>query len=173
MFYCTVSSPLGILTLASDGAALTGLWLPGQKYFALGLRSDAVNAPDLPVFQAAKAWITAYFAKDLLPEMPTLDPVGTPFRKAVWQKLMQIPAGEVVTYGTLAAQLRQEGIAASPRAVGGAVGHNPISIMIPCHRVIGSGGKLTGYAGGLQAKTYLLELEGVRIPELRQREVYP
>ena len=166
MFYCTVPSPLGELTLASGGAALTGLWLPGQMYFAAGLSYGAENKPDLPVFLAAKAWLAAYFANEPLPKMPLLKPEGTSFRKAVWQKLREIPAGEVVTYGTLAAQLRQDGIAASPRAVGGAVGHNPISILIPCHRVIGSGGKLTGYAGGLQAKTYLLKLEGVRIPEI-------
>ena len=166
MFYCTVPSPLGELTLASDGVALTGLWLPGQMYFAAGLSRDAQNEPDLPVFGATKVWLSSYFANEPLPPMPTLDPAGTPFRKAVWQKLREIPAGKVITYGTLAAQLRQDGIAASPRAVGGAVGHNPISILIPCHRVIGSDGKLTGYAGGLQAKTYLLKLECSWIPEI-------
>ena len=159
MFYCAIPSPLGPLTLASDGTALIGLWLPGQKYFAAGLEPDAKEQPDLPVFRQTKAWLAAYFAGDDLPPLPPLRPCGTAFRQAVWALLLDIPSGETVTYGELSARLRKEGLSGSPRAVGGAVGHNPISILIPCHRVLGAGGRLTGYAGGLAAKEYLLTLE--------------
>ena len=161
MFWCVTPSPLGELTLASDGSSLTGLWIANQAFFGAGLSCDAVCSPDLPVFQITKTWLTAYFAQKPLPQLPPLNPMGTPFRQAVWRKLAQIPEGTTVTYGIIADQLNKEGISASPRAVGGAVGRNPISIIIPCHRVVGAGGKLTGYAGGLQAKTYLLELEGI------------
>ena len=159
MYRCTVSSPLGLLTLASDGEALTGLWLPGQKYFAAGLEADAEEFPDLPVFHQTRAWLSAYFAGTALPPMPPLRPRGTAFRQQVWDLLREIPYGETVTYGDLAARLREHGQSGSPRAVGGAVGHNPISILIPCHRVLGAGGRLTGYAGGLNAKEALLILE--------------
>ena len=159
MYRCTVSSPLGPLTLASDGEALIGLWLPEQKYFAAGLEDDAEEFPDLPVFHQTREWLSAYFAGTALPPMPLLRPRGTPFRQQVWELLMAIPYGETVTYGDLAARLREHGQSGSPRAVGGAVGHNPISILIPCHRVLGAGGRLTGYAGGLSAKGTLLNLE--------------
>lgn len=162
MFRCAVPSPLGVLTLASDGEALTGLWLPGQKYFAAGLAPDAEEQPDLPVFRQAETWLSAYFAGQDLPPMPPLRPRGTAFRQAVWALLEDIPYGETVTYGDLAARLRQKGLSGSARAVGGAVGHNPISILIPCHRVLGAGGRLTGYAGGLAAKEALLTLEKER-----------
>ncbi len=167
MFRCTLPSPLGVLTLASDGTALTGLWLPEQKYFAAGLIPDAEDAPQLPVFLQTAAWLNDYFAGQPLPMLPMLAPGGTAFRQAVWQQLLEIPFGETVTYGQIAAPLKEQGRSASPRAVGGAVGHNPISILIPCHRVVGAGGSLTGYAGGLAAKTYLLQLE----KERREREV--
>ena len=153
-------SPVGMLTLSSDGTALTGLWLDGQKYFGAGL-SDAVKENDLPVFEQASAWLDAYFAKAPLPALPPLAPQGSPFRQAVWKLLLEIPRGQTTTYGALAQKLRNQGISAAPQAVGGAVGHNPISILIPCHRVVGAGGSLTGYAGGIAAKQQLLELEGV------------
>lgn len=159
MFRCSVASPLGDLTLASDGQALTGLWLPGQKYFAAGLEDDAAESPGLPVFQQTRAWLAAYFDGKGLPELPLLAPHGTAFQQSVWKLLLKIPYGKTVSYGTLAARLKEHGVSTSPRAVGGAVGHNPISILIPCHRVIGAGGSLTGYAGGLTAKEYLLTLE--------------
>ena len=149
-------SPVGMLTLSSDGAALTGLWLDGQKYFGVGL-SDTVKENDLPVFEQASAWLDAYFAKAPLPALPPLAPQGSPFRQAVWRLLLEIPYGTVTTYGALARTLRGQGISAA----GGAVGHNPISILIPCHRVVGSDGSLTGYAGGVANKQFLLELEGV------------
>ena len=167
-------SPVGMLTLSSDGTALTGLWLDGQKYFGVGL-SDTVKENDLPVFEQASAWLDAYFAKAPLPALPPLAPQGSPFRQAVWRLLLEIPYGTVTTYGALARTLRGQGISAaaqavggavghnsmSAQAVGGAVGHNPISILIPCHRVVGSDGSLTGYAGGVANKQFLLELEGV------------
>ena len=159
-FVTTLPSPVGTLTLASDGEALTGLWLEGQKYFGAGLPATAVRAAELPVFQAAEAWLAAYFSRSPLPALPPLAPRGTPFRQAVWQLLREIPYGTVTTYGALAQTLRDRGVSAAAQAVGGAVGRNPISILIPCHRCVGSGGSLTGYAGGVARKRFLLELEG-------------
>ena len=157
----TYASPVGELTLASDGTALTGLWLEGQKYF--GGTSGEELAPgrsDLPVFQAARAWLGRYFAGEKpSPAELTLAPAGTPFQRAVWEKLQAIPWGAVTTYGALAQELG----GSSPRAVGSAVGRNPISIIIPCHRVVGADGSLTGYAGGLDRKVWLLALEGVAL----------
>ena len=153
IFRTAIPSPVGLLTLASDGRAVTGLWLEGQKYFGAGL-PDAVQEKSLPVFEAARAWLESYFAKAPLPPLPPLAPQGSPFRQAVWQLLGEIPYGATTSYAALAARL-----GSSPRAVGGAVGRNPISILIPCHRVVGSGGALTGYAGGLARKQFLLELE--------------
>lgn len=158
---CTMRypSPVGMLTLSSDGEAITGLWFAGQKYFASTLPSDSCENPDLPVFRQASAWLDAYFGEEPLPPLPPLSPAGTSFRKAVWEALQDIPYGEILTYGDLARRLEYSGIYTSPRAVGGAVGHNPISILIPCHRVLGADGSLTGYAGGVEIKRFLLELE--------------
>lgn len=160
MYQTTLPSPVGLLTLASDGTALTGLWIEGQKYFASTLDADAIDAPALPVFLQTAQWLDAYFEKRPLPALPPLAPKGSPFRQAVWQRLMQIPYGETTTYGALAASLRAEGISAAAQAVGGAVGHNPILFLIPCHRVLGADGSLTGYAGGMEVKHRLLVLEG-------------
>ena len=156
----TLPSPVGTLTLAADGTALTGLWLEGQKYFGAGL-PDTVQEKDLSVFREAEAWLKAYFAKAPLPALPPLAPQGSSFRQAVWRLLLEIPYGTVTTYGALARTLRDRGISAAAQAVGGAVGHNPISIIIPCHRVVGSGGSLTGYAGGIDKKIWLLTHEGI------------
>lgn len=160
MYQTTLPSPVGLLTLASDGTALTGLWIEGQKYFASTLDADAIDAPALPFFLQTAQWLDAYFEKRPLPALPPLAPKGSPFRQAVWQRLMQIPYGETTTYGALAASLRAEGISAAAQAVGGAVGHNPILFLIPCHRVLGADGSLTGYAGGMEVKHRLLVLEG-------------
>lgn len=154
-----VPSPVAMLYAASDGTSLTGLWLKGQKYYAAGLPENVQNCPELPVFQQLRDWLDAYFGEEPFPKMPSLSPVGTPFRQAVWEALREIPYGQTVTYGELARRLQARGISASARAVGGAVGHNPISILIPCHRVLGADGSLTGYAGGVEAKRFLLELE--------------
>lgn len=159
-FIQTMPSPVGLLHMASDGEALTGLWIEGQKYFADTLTGKEETAA-LPVFDAARQWLDAYFASAPLPPLPALAPRGTPFRQKVWQLLLEIPFGETTTYGALAKQLQARGGTAAAQAIGGAVGHNPISILIPCHRVVGADGSLTGYAGGLALKRTLLELEGV------------
>ena len=161
----TLPSPVGRLTLASDGESLIGLWLEGQKYFGAGL-PDTVQEKDLSVFWEAEAWLKAYFAKAPLPALPPLAPQGSSFRQAVWQLLREIPYGTVTTYGALTRAMREQGVPASPQAVGGAVGHNPISILIPCHRCVGSDGSLTGYAGGVEKKKFLLELEGADLAGL-------
>lgn len=154
MFFTDILSPVGPLRLASDGTALTGLWLEHQKYFAAGLDPEAQEAPALPVFRETVRWLDDYFAGKRPTALPPLSPKGSDFRQAVWKKLLEISYGQFRTYGSLAAEL-----GSSPRAVGNAVGHNPISILIPCHRVIGADGSLTGYAGGVEKKQFLLELE--------------
>lgn len=160
MYVTKITSPVGNMLLASDGQALTGLWLEGQKYFAATLEKDIVEQADLSVFQQTAAWLDAYFRKAPLPALPPLAPKGSAFRQAVWKLLLEIPYGQTTTYGELARRLRESGIPAAPQAVGGAVGHNPISVLIPCHRVLGADGRLTGYAGGIEKKCFLLELEG-------------
>lgn len=167
MTYLTnLSTPLGRVLLASGGEAISGFWFEGQKYFAAGLEPGAEEKPDLPVFRRAEERLDAYFAGQPLPPLPSLAPKGSPFRQAVWKLLSEIPFGQTTTYGALAARLKASGISASPQAVGGAVGHNPISILIPCHRVVGADGSLTGYAGGVEKKRFLLELEGVNLSHL-------
>lgn len=151
-----LSSPLGDILLSSDGTALTGLWFVGQKYIP---ELSPVLCADLPVFRETRRWLDLYFQGAEPDFMPPLSLSGSPFRQAVWAQLRQIPYGTVTTYGRLAEALRQNGIAASAQAVGGAVGHNPVSILVPCHRVIGANGSLTGYAGGLEKKQFLLTLE--------------
>ena len=155
-------SPVGKILLASDGSALTGLWFYGQKYFAAGLPQEN-TAADLPVFRQTAQWLDVYFSGHQPDFMPPLCLMGTPFQKQVWQMLQQIPYGSVTTYGALAAEIaKARGLhAMSARAVGSAVGRNPVSIIVPCHRVVGSNGSLTGYAGGLLRKRSLLQLEGV------------
>ncbi len=161
-FTSTYPSPLGPLLLASEGDALTGLWLPGQKFFAAGLPENAAEDPSQPLLKSASKWLDAYFAGDR-PEISALSlaPKGSGFQKAIWSLLRDIPYGETTTYGALAAKAEARlGRRTSARAVGAAVGRNPISILIPCHRVLGAGGSLTGYAGGLDKKEWLLRFEG-------------
>ena len=157
-------SPLGDITMASDGEALTGLWFDGQKHFGSTLKGEAVEK-DLPVFEAAVRWLTLYFSwRDPGFKVPVrLE--GTPFRRAVWEVLREIPYGQTCTYGEIASELAKRlGRERVPaRAVGQAVGQNPISLIIPCHRVVGAGGALTGYAGGLERKRALLRLERDRM----------
>lgn len=162
LYTCFYKSPLGGITMASDGTALTGLWFDGQKYFAEGLTETAA-AKKLPVFDETVRWLDIYFGGRRPDFTPPLNLERTAFRKEVWQLLLQIPYGQTTTYGELAAQLAaHNGLKQmSAQAVGGAVGHNPISIIVPCHRVVGTGGSLTGYAGGLAKKLALLKLEGI------------
>ena len=154
-------SPLGGITLSSDGEALLGLWFDGQKFFAATLAPDHEERA-LPVFDLAKRWLEVYFSGRDPGFTPPLRMESTPFRRAVWEILLAIPFGRTMTYGEIAAELaRREGVARmSAQAVGGAVGHNPISLIVPCHRVIGADGTLTGYGGGLERKRFLLALEG-------------
>jgi methylated-DNA-[protein]-cysteine S-methyltransferase len=151
-------SPLGELEIFSNGQALTGLYFPEHKYQPALCALPGQNREEL---QAAAHWLDCYFAKRPLPPLPALEPQGTPFRRLIWNLLLEIPYGETVSYGALAKkageQLGKPNLSA--QAVGGAVGHNPISIFIPCHRVVGADGSLTGYAGGLWRKQFLLELE--------------
>ena len=152
---CKVPSPLGPLTLAAEDGALIGLWLENQRYFRAGMPSDAPVDPQAAPFAQVRVWLDAYFAGQNPPVVFPLHPRGTAFQQRVWQALTAIPYGKTATYGQLAAALRS-----SARAVGSAVGRNPISILIPCHRVLGADGSLTGYAGGLENKKRLLRLEG-------------
>ena len=164
MFYTTkYTSPAGVYTLASDGISLIAVCLCGQKYFEHSIPKNSNccgSAADLDIFYKTKNWLDRYFAgeKPQISELP-LAPIGSEFQQKVWAILNEIPYGELTTYGEIAKKI---GIK-SGQAVGGAVGHNPISIIIPCHRVVGANGNLTGYAGGLDVKIKLLELEGVDI----------
>ncbi len=170
MFYKTCyDSPVGAITLCSDGHSISGLWIDKQKYFADTVREEMQRNDDLPVFCLAKNWLDRYFRgqKPEISELP-LAPIGGEFRQTVWKILREIPYGKVITYGDIAKQAakRLGRTRMSAQAVGGAVGHNPVSIIIPCHRVVGSNGSLTGYAGGLDIKIKLLELEGVDMSRL-------
>ncbi len=161
-FTSTYASPLGRLLLASEEDALTGLWLPGQKHYAAHLPAEAAEDASRPILRAAAAWLDAYFAGDE-PEARALKlaPKGSGFQMLVWELLAEIPCGDTTSYGALAAKAEARlGRRTSPRAVGAAVGRNPISIILPCHRVIGASGRLTGYAGGLDKKEWLLRFEG-------------
>ena len=154
------TSPLGGILLAADEVGLRGLWFDGQKYFARDLPDERTER-ETPALSEAKRWLDLYFGGQEPDFLPPLHPVGTPFRQAVWEILLRIPYGKTVTYGEISKQLAEKmGLERmSAQAVGGAVGHNEISIIIPCHRVVGSNGSLTGYAGGINRKIKLLELE--------------
>lgn len=170
MYYSTTfPSPVGTITLACDGDNLVGLWIEGQKYHSDTIPEEMVENGDIQIFDVAKKWLDRYFAgkKPAISELP-LDPIGSEFRQAVWDILCEIPYGEVITYGDIAKKMavKINKKSMSSQAVGGAVGHNPISIIIPCHRVVGANGNLTGYAGGVDTKIKLLELEGVDMSEL-------
>lgn len=157
MYYSTnYSSPLGGMLIVSDGEAICGVWFCGQKHFPSF--ENLIENDDLAIFRDVKDWFDDYF-DGLNPEIDfKLKPQGSEFRRKVWRILSEIPYGETLTYGEIASKISPT---MSAQAVGGAVGHNPLAILIPCHRVIGADGKLTGYAGGIDRKIKLLELEMV------------
>lgn len=163
MLYKTYyKSPIGNLMLVSDGDNLVGLYIENQKYYLNGIKQELTSKDNLQVFENTKKWLDRYFAKEKpsIKEIP-IAPKGGEFRQKVWKILCEIPYGQTITYGEIAKriakQMNKEKMSA--QAVGNAVGHNPISIIIPCHRVIGKNGSLTGYAGGIERKKMLLELE--------------
>ena len=155
-------SPIGEIILGSDGRHLTGLWIGPQKNDSYILKNCSCTYSHVPVFDMAKNWLDIYFkgeCPDFTP--PVAFPYGSDFRREVWQLLLDIPYGELTTYGALAKKMAEKlgRPAMSAQAIGGAVGHNPISVIVPCHRVIGAGGNLTGYGGGLDIKEKLLQIE--------------
>ncbi len=156
------SSPMGNILLAADAVGLTGLWFEGQTYFGLCLDKD-YEEKELPIFTKAKEWLDVYFSgREPNFKLP-IHAMGTPFQNAVWEILCSIPYGKTMTYGEVAKIIAErKGIKRmSAQAVGGAVGRNKLSIIIPCHRVIGATNKLTGYAAGLDKKIALLKLEHI------------
>lgn len=162
-YFVTYDSFVGKIYIVSDETHIAGLWLEGQKYFKAGLKEEPVRKPELPVLKEAVRWLEDYFA-GRCPEISVLPlkPQGSEFRQIIWKILCEIPYGQTTTYGAIAkeAAKRMGKKSMSAQAVGGAVGHNPISMIIPCHRVLGSDGSLTGYAGGLDKKIKLLQHEG-------------
>lgn len=170
MIYIThYNSPIGDILLASKNEKLIGLWLENQKYYLANFKEELKEVEGNDILNKTKEWLNRYFKGDR-PKINELDiePIGSDFRKSVWRILCNIPYGEVITYNDIAKEIAKEkGIKQmSAQAVGGAVGHNPISIIIPCHRVVGSNGSLTGYAGGVKKKKYLLEHEKVDMSKL-------
>ena len=160
-------SPLGGITLVSDGESLTGLWFDGQKYFGYTLFLKTEDK-QLPVFEKTKEWLDCYFGGSEPKFSLPIKMSGSEFRMTVWEILQHIPYGQLTTYGEIAAEIaRNRGIArVSAQAVGGAIGHNPVSIVVPCHRVVGMNGSLTGFGGGIQRKIELLKLEHVNMDKL-------
>lgn len=171
MYYkANYKSPIGDMTMVSDGQSLNALWFEGQKYYGTSVGENLKEDSNLKVFELAKNWLDRYFdfQKPEISEL-SLTPIGSDFRREVWDVLCEIPYGQVVTYGEIAQKIaKKRGITKmSARAIGNAIGHNPVSIIIPCHRVIGSNGKLTGYAAGLGTKIKLLKHENVDLDTLK------
>lgn len=167
LYYKKLASPLGEITLRSDGEALTGLWFADDKHYGAKDIAGAALA-DLDVFMQAEAWLAEYFAGRESKVSVPLKLQGSEFQMQVWRLLQDIPYGRLVTYGDIAKKIAaQKGVARmSAQAVGGAVGHNPLCIIVPCHRVVGANGSLTGYGGGMWRKVRLLELEKVAMSKL-------
>lgn len=167
IYTCKYASPIGDILLAADQVGLTGLWFEGQKYYANTLPNEHIFR-ETEILIKAKKWLDVYFSGKEPQFTPPLHPSGSIFRQAVWKILLQIPYGTTITYGEIAKKIAEmKHISCmSAQAVGGAVGHNEISIIIPCHRVLGANGSLTGYAGGIEKKISLLELEGIFLPNL-------
>ena len=159
-FVCHYKSPIGDMTIASDGVYITGLWFDGQKNFGTTLASKTTENSQLKIFEETTTWLNNYFAGIRQSQHPKIKYEGSDFREKVHCILQTIPYGETMTYGQIADIIaRQDGKRMSAQAVGNAVGHNPISIIVPCHRVVGKKDKIVGYAGGVDKKIWLLELE--------------
>ena len=172
MYYCystVYKPPIGLVTVASDGERIVGLWMERQKHYPKAMSGELVKKDDLPIFKLVKRWLDRYLGGDkpLVDELP-LAPEGSDFQKKVWKILCEIPYGTYIMYGDIAKRIATEPGKAGMygRPVGGAVGKNPISIIIPCHRVVGSNGSLTGFGGGMEKKIWLLEHEGVDMTRL-------
>lgn len=170
MIYTThYRSPIGDILIASKNDKLIGLWIENQKYYLAGLKEEITENDNIEILNKTKNWLDRYFLNER-PEINELElePAGSDFRKSVWKILCKIPYGKVITYNDIAKEIAREKRieTMSAQAVGGAVSHNPISIIIPCHRVVGSNGSLTGYAGGIEKKIKLLELEDVDMSNL-------
>ena len=167
MFKCYYKSPLGKIILVSDGENLTGLYFENQN------EPQGELNENLPIFIEAKTWLNDYFAGKAPKYSIKIKLNGTPFQQQVWKILLQIPYGKTVTYGEIAKELavKMNIKKMSAQAVGGAVSKNPISVIVPCHRVVGKNGKLTGYAGGIERKIYLLEIEGHKINKENQKKL--
>lgn len=165
-YYCFYMSPLGEMHLECNETELTGCWFSGQKYEH---NLNGIEQPSNPILLEAKQWLNSYFSGNKSTISFNLQPKGSEFRQTVWKKLQKIPYGQVITYSEIAKEICEElgREAMSAQAIGGAVGHNPISIFIPCHRVIGSNGELTGYAGGIERKRALLLLEKLEIENIK------
>lgn len=162
MLYARYDSPLGTILLTADEEGLTGLWFEGQRDCPTPHQDDAVA--ETPALTAARRWLDTYFSGRKPEEEPPLHMTGTPFQQEVWALLRRISYGQTVSYGEMARRLTtQRGTRTSARAIGGAVGRNPVSLIVPCHRVIGADGSLTGYAGGVDRKRELLALEGTTL----------
>ena len=160
IYTSTYSSPLGSILLAADEIGLTGLWFEGQKYFANTFPEEKISQ-ETEILAETKKWLDIYFSGQEPTFTPPLHPEGSAFRQAVWKILLQIPYGQTITYGEIASRITEMKNTShmSAQAIGGAVGHNKVSIIIPCHRVVGTNGSLTGYAGGIDKKISLLKLE--------------
>lgn len=168
-YYDAYHSPVGKLTVASDEHSIVGLWLDGQKYYMDVLEGKEYREKETEAIKLAKNWLDRYFnGEQPQPYELPIELIGSDFRKQVWTILSEIPYGKVITYGDIAKRIAEQKGAKkmSAQAVGGAVGRNPISIIVPCHRVVGADGSLTGYSGGVKVKTKLLELEGVDMSKL-------
>lgn len=159
-------SPLGMITLAADNEGIIGLWFEHNKYFGANLE-PGITELETPAITAAKRWLDFYFTGKEPEYLPPIHLTGSEFRKKVSRILLQIPYGTVRTYGDIAKEIAasEEKESMSAQAVGGAVGHNPISIFVPCHRVVGANGSLTGYGGGIERKVKLLTFEGVNMSQ--------
>ena len=169
IYTCTIDTPLGAMTAAAKDEALTGLWFIDQRYYPCQT-AHWICETDHPTFKALRHHLARYFSGNVGTLDFRLAPPGSPFQKAVWDFLLKLPIGEVATYGEIAEHIaKTRGLASmSAQAVGGAVGHNPISILIPCHRVVGFHGALTGYAGGLEKKAALLRIEKAESAKMGQ-----